>query len=216
MSMSPELKQRIFAQVSGEKSPTRSELVRVRIWLMGCGVVGAVAIFWLEGGMRVASRPPSLVALTSLGTALVAGLGIWILMTRGRSLLGRPSLALVMTAVVSAALFVAWRYGVSALYGKIDPWPTRTGFRCLGLSVATGALPLLGALLSWRRQIPVSPIATGAAFGAGAGLGSALLVDLWCPVSFLPHLLIGHVAPIVILALVGGALGSRILRIFKL
>ena len=29
----------------------------------------------------------------------------------------------------------------------------------------------------------------GAAFGAGAGLGSALLIDLWCPVSYVPHLL---------------------------
>jgi len=60
---------------------------------------------------------------------------------------------------------------------------------------------------------PVTPRATGAAFGAGAGLGSALLVDLWCPVSYLPHLFLGHLLPIGVLALLGGVLGSRLLRL---
>jgi hypothetical protein len=60
----------------------------------------------------------------------------------------------------------------------------------------------------------MSPTATGAAFGAGAGLGSALLIDLWCPVSYLPHLLVGHVLPIALLAAAGAAIGRRILRTF--
>jgi hypothetical protein len=51
----------------------------------------------------------------------------------------------------------------------------------------------------------------GAAFGAGAGLGSAVLVDLWCPVSYVPHLLLGHVLPIAVLAAAGACLGARIL-----
>ena len=50
---------------------------------------------------------------------------------------------------------------------------------------------------------------------AGAGLGSALLVDLWCPVSYVPHLLLGHVLPIVILSVAGGLIGGRVLGIFR-
>jgi hypothetical protein len=54
---------------------------------------------------------------------------------------------------------------------------------------------------------------TGAAFGAGAGLGSALLVDLWCPVFDASHLLLGHVLPIAALAAAGAVLGARMLGI---
>ena len=60
---------------------------------------------------------------------------------------------------------------------------------------------------------PITPAATGAAFGAGAGLGSAVLVDLWCPVSYVPHLLLGHVLPIAILAAAGALIGWRVLAI---
>jgi hypothetical protein len=214
MSLPPELKQRVLGSVAEVPAPTRTQVLRMRAWLLGCGVAGAVTIFFLEGGVRLTTRPPSLVALTSVGTALIVGVGTWLLFTRGRSVLGRPVSLLAATAVVASLLFVAWRYGISAHYGHTDAWPERPGFRCLALSIATGALPLLGALLSWRHAVPVSPIATGAAFGAGAGLGSALLVDLWCPVSYLPHLLLGHLVPIGVLALLGGVLGSRLLRLW--
>ena len=213
MSLSPDLKQRIFSSLAEVPAPTRTQVRRARVWLFGCGVVGALAIFFLDGGVRMTSRPPSLVALTSLGTAAIVGTGMWLLLTRGRSALGRPVSWLLGTALAASVLFIGWRYGVSAHYGEIAPWPGRPGFRCLALSVATGALPLLGALLSWRRKVPVSAVATGAAFGAGAGLGSALLVDLWCPVSYLPHLLLGHLLPIGVLALLGGVLGARLLRL---
>jgi hypothetical protein len=214
MSLSPDLKQRIFASVSEVPSPTRGQVLRARAWLFACGVAGAIGIFFIEGGVRLTARPPSLVALTSLGTAVIAGVGMWVLFTRGRSALGRPGSRLLLAAVASTLLLLAWRYRVGLLYGSVASWPDRPGFRCLALSIATGAFPLLGALLSVRRTVPVSPAATGAAFGAGAGLGSALLVDLWCPVSYLPHLLLGHVLPIGILALLGGVLGSRLLRLW--
>ncbi len=96
---------------------------------------------------------------------------------------------------------------MSAVYDRILPWPDRVGLRCLKLSIVTGALPLFAALIAWRRTDPLTPTATGAAFGAGAGLGSAVLTDLWCPVSYLPHLTLGHVLPILILACVGALFG---------
>ena len=161
------------------------------------------------------SRPPSLIALTSVGTAIFVGVGMWLLFTRGPSGLRRPRTVLASAAVLSAVGFVAWRYGISALYGRAGIWPDRVGLRCLVLGVGTGGLMLFAALMSWRRSDPVTPRATGAAFGAGAGLGSALLVDLWCPVGYVPHLLLGHVLPIAILALAGALVGGRVLGVIR-
>lgn len=216
MTLSPHLKQRVLASAADIPSPTREQVLRSRLWLFGCGLLGAAAIFFLKGGLRMYSRPPSLIALTSLGTATIAGVGIWLLLTPGRSMLGRPAVVLVLAAVLSSLAFVGWKYGVSALYGLTGTWPTRPGFRCLGLGVALGALPLGSALLAARRTVPLTPLATGAAAGAGAGLGSTVLVDLWCPVANLPHLLLGHVLPIALLAVLGAGLGLRLLRFRRL
>jgi hypothetical protein len=213
--LSPEFKSRVLASVREVPAPTRKETLRRQTWLFGAGLLGALVIFFAKGGLRVTNRPPSLVALTSAGTAVFVGVGMWLLFTRGRSGLRRPRAVLLGAALLSTVAFVAWRYGMSSLYGRTEIWPTRVGYRCLVLSVSTGALMLFAALVSWRHTDPVTPRATGAAFGAGAGLGSALLVDLWCPVSYMPHLLLGHVLPIVILSVAGGVIGGRVLGIFR-
>jgi len=207
-----DLKRRILAALAGTPAPARDGVRRARLSLILCGAAGALAILFIEGGLRPLARPPSMVALGSAGAAAIAGTGMWLLLTRGRRILGRPITWLAAAAIASALAFLAWRYGLGRLYGSTQPWADRPGLRCLGFSVTVGAPPLLAALLAWRRAIPVSPFATGAAFGAGAGLGSAFLVDLCCPVSYLPHLLIGHLLPIGLLAIIGGVVGTRLLR----
>ena len=211
MALSPDFKSRVLASVKQAPAPTRRQALRARLWLFSCGIVGALALFFVKGGVRMTSRPPSFVALTAVGTAVVAGTGMWFLFTRGRSTLRRPRSLLLAAAVLSSIGFVVWRTSIAHVYGLTSPWPTRIGYRCLAMSVGTGGLLLFAALMSWRRSDPVTPWATGAAFGAGAGLGSALLVDLWCPVSYLPHLLLGHVLPIAILAIAGALIGRSIL-----
>jgi hypothetical protein len=215
MPLSPDFKSRVLASVREVPAPTRKETLQRQTWLIAAGVTGALLLFFIKGGLRVTSRPPSLIALTSFGTAIFVGVGMWLLFTRGPSGLRRPGTVLVGATVLSTAAFVTWRYGVSALYGRAGLWPDRVGLRCLVLSVSTGGLMLFAALMSWRRSDPVTPRATGAAFGAGAGLGSALLVDLWCPVGYVPHLLLGHVLPIAILALAGALIGGPVLRIVR-
>jgi hypothetical protein len=214
MALSPDFKQRVLAAAAAAPAPTRAQTVRARLWLFAAGIAGALAIFFIKGGVRVTNRPPSLVAITSLGTSVIGGLGLYFLFTRrGRSVLRRPTAWLVLAAVLAAVGFVIWKVAFSAHYGLAGRWPDRAGFRCLRLSLMTGSLPLFAALAAWRRTDPLTPMATGAAFGAGAGLASAVLVDLWCPVAYLPHLLLGHVLPIVILAGLGALLGWQILRI---
>jgi hypothetical protein len=214
MSLSPELRGRVLSAAAQVPAPTRTQAALTRSWLFGSGVVGALAIFFMQGGVRLTGRPVTLVALSTLGTSVFVALALYFLFTRpARSMFRRPVGALVAVTVFSALAFVTWRYGVSAVYDQVRPWPDRVGFRCLKLAVLTGALPLFAALVAWRHTDPVTPIATGAAFGAGAGLGSAVLTDLWCPVSYLPHLLLGHVLPILILAGVGALFGHIALRV---
>jgi hypothetical protein len=38
------------------------------------------------------------------------------------------------------------------------------------------------------------------------------LVDLWCPIAFVPHVLLGHILPLVVVAMVGVWAGRRLLR----
>jgi hypothetical protein len=215
MPLSPDLKSRVLASVREVPAPTRKETLQRQTWLIAAGLMGALALFFIKGGLRVTSRPPSLIALTSVGTAIFVGVGMWLLFTRGPSGLRRPRTVLLGAAVLSTVAFVSWRYGISALYGRAGVWPDRVGLRCLVLSVGTGGLMLFAALMSWRRSEPITPRATGAAFGAGAGLGSALLVDLWCPVGYVPHLLLGHVLPIAILSVAGALIGGRVLGIVR-
>ena len=208
-------KSRILAAISEAPAPTRRELVRRQARLILTGVAGALALFWIEGGLRATGRPPSLVAWTSLGTSCFVGVGMWFLFTRGRSGIRRGWAVLVLATLVPMAAFVLWRYGLGSLYELASPWPTRAGYRCFAMSVATGGILLGATLLAWRHIDPMTPRATGAAFGAGAGLGSALLIDLWCPVSYLPHLLIGHALPVVVLAAAGAAVGGRVLGMLR-
>ena len=215
MPLSPDFKSRVLASVREVPAPTRKETLQRQTWLIAAGLTGALALFFIKGGLRVTSRPPSLIALTSVGTAMFVGVGMWLLFTRGPSGLRRPRTVLLGAAVLSTVAFVSWRYGISALYGRAGAWPDRVGLRCLVLSVGTGGLMLFAALMSWRRSEPITPRATGAAFGAGAGLGSALLVDLWCPVGYVPHLLLGHVLPIAILSVAGALIGGRVLGIVR-
>jgi hypothetical protein len=209
---SPERRNRILASIGEIPAPTRRELARRQAWLLISGVLGALALFWVEGGLRATGRPPSLVAWSSLGTSCFVGVGMWFLFTRTRSGHRRGWSVLGVATLAPAVAFVLWRYGLGHLYDLTSPWPTRPGYRCFALSAATGSILLFALLMAWRRVDPMSPAATGAAFGAGAGLGSALLIDLWCPVSYLPHLLIGHVLPIAVLAAAGAAVGRWMLR----
>jgi hypothetical protein len=215
MPLSPDFKSRVLASVREVPAPTRKETLQRQTWLIAAGLTGALALFFIKGGVGLTSRPPSLIALTAVGTAIFVGVGMWLLFTRGPSGLRRPRTVLIGAAILSTVAFVTWRYGISSLYGRAGALRGRIGLRCLALSVGTGGLMLFAALMSWRRSDPITPRATGAAFGAGAGLGSALLVDLWCPVAYVPHLLLGHVLPIAILAVAGGLIGGRVLGIVR-
>ncbi len=85
-------------------------------------------------------------------------------------------------------------------------WPERPGLRCLALSTLVGLGPL-AAFLAMRRHDFVHAGLNGAAMGVAAGACAWVAVDLWCPVAYVPHLLLGHVLPLVLLGGIGALIG---------
>jgi hypothetical protein len=209
----PKLKGRILAAVQAEPAPTqRAE--RQRGWLtLGICAAIAIATFSHFGGIRVSGRPGLLVLLTCLGWSVVASVAAALAVARGRSMLGRSTASLLILIGAAPLVLLGLKVGVTAPFGPemIVSWPGRPGFRCLGLSLAMAA-PLLVALLVMRRRSdPVHPGVAGAALGITAGVIAGTLVDLWCPIAYLPHVLLGHILPLVVAAGFGAWAGRRLL-----
>ena len=207
------LKRRVMAAVRAETVPTRaSERWRAQLLVAVCAAL-ALAIFVHFGGIRMYDRPALLVVTTYLGLCALTGAAVSIAVSRGRSMLGRSTAILIALIVASPLLLLAWKVAVTVPFGPemMAPWPGRPGFRCLGLGLAMGAPLLFAFVVLRRRSDPVHPGLGGAALGMAAGITAATLVDLWCPVAYLPHLLLGHVLPLLALALFGAAAGKRFL-----
>ena len=222
--MSANLKARVLSAVAAEPSPTRPAVNRRNV-LMGIlaavSGVGAFVIFALLesngqlvrlGGdvapHRHLDRSVSLVVATAGGALGIAVTALWFALRRGRSMLGRSGRALLYgTALIPLGLF-AWKVGCSLAFG--DPmveWVERPGFKCLSFSLLVAAGPLW-AFLAARPSAPLHPALNGAAIAVASGACAWVALDLWCPVAAVPHLLLGHVLPLAVLASAGALLGQ--------
>jgi hypothetical protein len=207
-----DLKARILQQVAKTPAPTRSAERKRAALLIGASIAVALSVFFLRGGIRMTGRPTSLIVGTSLGTAVIAAVGAWIGLGRGRSMIGRSSVALLVMAAATPLALLFWKIVWSAGYeGGLDAWPGRVGFRCLNLTLMMGVLPLVALLVARRRTDPTHPRLAGLGAGASVGLCVALFVDMWCPVAYVPHFLLGHVLPILLLSLAGFVIGQMLL-----
>jgi len=207
-----DLKARVMKQAAQHPAPTRGTEAGRAVLLVAGSIAVALAIFFVRGGVRVTGRPMALIVGTSLGTAIVAAVGAWIALGRGRSMIGRSSLALLVMALITPLALLFWKIVWSAQFpAGLDPWPGRIGFRCLRLSLLMGVPPLIALLFVRRRTDPTHPHLAGLSAGASVGLCVALFVDMWCPVAYLPHFLLGHLLPIALLAIAGLAIGKVLL-----
>src|SRR5215471_8464180 len=212
--LAPDLKRRILAATASEPSPTRRQR-RIR---SAARIASALAVplllFALVGGPRRGPRPLGLVAMTAIGTSGIAAIALFVAVGRGSSMLGRSRRRLIATAASAPVAFLLWK--VAATWGvphMMDAWPTRPGLRCFALTALLAAWPAVA--LVWERlgSDPVHPRELGVALGVAAGAAAATLVDLWCPVGHVPHLLGGHVAPILLLGALGALVGGRALAV---
>jgi len=209
-----DLKSRVLAATASEASPTRRQRV-IRSAILAASALGVpLLLFALVGGPRVGPRPLGLVAMTALGTAVIAVSALFLAAVRGPSMLGRSRRQLLGTAVIVPVAFLVWKAtSSSGVPHMMDPWPDRSGLRCFALTALFAAWPV--AALVWERwgSDPIHPRALGLALGVAAGAGACALVDLWCPVGHVPHLLAGHVAPMLLLGGLGALVGARALGV---
>jgi hypothetical protein len=225
--LSAELRARVLAAALAEPSPTRAAVNRRNVLI---GLVAAAsgittfvifALFMSQGRLLAlggdvapaqhSERSVWLVATTAGGALGVAGAALWLALWRGRSMLGRPPGLLLYGALLIPISLFAGKVAASMAFGDaMVAWPERPGLRCLALSLLVAVGPLL-SFLAIRRSAPVGPALNGAVMGLAAGACAWLAVDLWCPVAYVPHVLLGHVLPLFILAGAGALLGQALL-----
>jgi hypothetical protein len=210
-----DLKSRILAAVRAEPAPTRRTMLLWNALFLAAGGAVAFAIFMLRGGVRVYERPTLLVVATSAGWFVAAAVATRIAFARGRSMLGRPTAWLVALVVGAPFLLLAWKVAVTAPFGApmMAWWGDKQGFRCLELDLGIGVVLLAAFTAARRRSDPLRPGITGAALGMAAGIAAGALVDLWCPVAHVGHLLLGHILPLVLLAGLGALAGRRFIQL---
>ena len=208
-----QLRAQVLGQARNVAVPTRAELSKRHAGLIVVCALAPLSIFLAMGGVRAAPRPPALVLETVLGSGLLALLVAVAGLSRGRSMLGRPRAWLVAVVVVTPLSLLAWRVLSSAQYpDMMRQWSARPGLRCFLLSCAMSVVPLVGVLWVRRGSMPANPRLTAAGLAAAVGAAVWVLVDLWCPVAYVPHLLIGHVLPMTLLMALSALLGRGLLE----
>lgn len=207
---SAQLRARVLQQARHEPAPTRAQLLMRNAPLAALLTLAPLAIFLSMGGVRAAPRPAALVLETALGSGLLALLAAVSGFRRGRSMLGRPRVWLVSVVVFTPLSLLTWRILTSSRYpDMMRAWAERPGLRCFLLSCAMSLAPLLGVLWMRRRTTPANPRLTAASYAAAVGAAVWVLVDLWCPVGYVPHLLLGHVLPMALLMSLSAAIARR-------
>jgi hypothetical protein len=211
--LAPNLKDRILAAAAAEPAPARRQVVTETLATAAAAVAIPLVAFFAIGGAHVEGRPVGLVLATAFGAFALAALVLLVALGRGPRMLGRARALLVAVAVAAPLVFLAWKAGLSSELGAADEVASRPGFRCLVLTLSFALAPLSALFFVRRHSDPSHPRSLGLVLGIGAGTSAAALVDLWCPVGHLRHLMLGHILPIVALGLVGIWLGQRLLSV---
>jgi hypothetical protein len=182
--------------------------------VLPAGVVVAASIFFAFGGVSHGQGRPTWFYLAStLGWAAVATLSAWGALGRGGSATGRAKAWLWAVAVGTPALLFAMMFAFAFFSPEVTRiHPERLGLKCMGLTVAAAAFPLVALLTVRQGSDPVHPAATGGALGAACGASAGVMVEMWCPVAAPMHVLVGHICPIALLTVLGALLGARLLK----
>jgi hypothetical protein len=212
--MNGDLKTQVMESIRKRPSLARGEAkVRSMLLLASSAAVPVVAIAIIVANDHD-PRPGSLVLSTVLGAALATIVAAWIALGRGGRVLGRARVHLLATVIAAPLVFAAWKLGFSAMYPAMtDAWVERPGVRCFALTLLFAAMPFAALALARRGTDPTHPGSLGAALGVATALYASVLVDFWCPVGYIGHVLLGHVLPIALAGVFGLAIGRRVLAV---
>jgi hypothetical protein len=207
------LKALVMAHATREPSPNRpaAERKRALAWL-GAGLC-VLLVFGGLGGMRAVQRPVGFVLGTAAGWTSIALLATWA-SSRRKSMLGRPRGVLwLLAGTTPLALEASYAGFMGRANFLAAASPMRLDLACMLATLAMAVAPFAIVLAERRGSDPTHPRATGAALGAVCGAWGAVFIDLHCEHADLAHVTLGHVLPVVLMALGGAVLGQRWLSV---
>jgi hypothetical protein len=207
-------KERLLDAVRREPSATRAEVKRDTTLRLAGAALATAVVFGLFGGAHATLRPaPSVFAVTAAWSAISVAT-TFLVLRRGRAMVGtRPSLLLATVVVVPVLLAAAW---------FAFPWPDAPASAprglaidatCFGLTIALAGFPLAAFFAVRRDGDPLHPGWTGAALGAAAGAWGSTFIELHCDLALPRHVLVGHLGPVLLLAALGASAGQLLLAL---
>ncbi|MFZ5892981.1 MAG: NrsF family protein [Myxococcota bacterium] len=195
-------------------SPNRSKTQRRRSAAL------ALSLAWLASHLLVfgvrndwTSLPPLYVAM-QMGLPLVLGVASLIVALRG----GRLGLGLSLLLITSLAVL-----GPLTFWAMAAAAPTPDGAHvsdrsllgvliCIDITLVWAAFPLVCAALSLKHAFAASSRWRSALIGAACGLVAGGVMNLHCPNVARLHMTLGHGIPVLVAALAGALLMSRVTR----
>jgi hypothetical protein len=208
------LRARVLAEARGVPVPPRTVGARRGVGVLAAGFAVTLAV-GVRLGAHPGARPLAYIVGVTCAWLAVAGAATWAGVARGQSMLGRTEgwRAAAVSATPLALLALWWALAMV--------WPQTMEndagwFEVTQCLVGTGLLgvgPLLAFLYLRRASEPVNPWLGGAALGVAAGSWGAAALIVICRHASPSHMLLGHVAPVLLLAALGAWLGGRVLAV---
>jgi Negative regulator of sigma F len=199
------LRARVLAAAAAAPSTTRSRGRAAGAVLLAASVAVAVSVFEGIGGFaHGAGRPLWITCALAGGWMAVSASLAWLVVGRGGATLARRPVLVGAAAILTPFVLFAWMRLFNGTY--VEPY-SAFGYRCLRYTLLISALPL-ATFLGMRRAVePRHPAILGAGAGAACAAWAGALIDLWCPLTNTMHVLVGHVAPLLVAMLAGALVG---------
>lgn len=210
----PDLRSRVLEALDREPVPVREAGARRQVIVLATGFGALLAtLAWI--GPKMHARPVGYVAALALTWLPIAALATWAGVSRGRSMLGRPiAWRVAVVTLTPLAMMTAW-YCVALVWPAMfhDHSTVKRIEICNSATLAFALGPFIAFMSIRKHSDPVSPRLTGAAIGTAAAAWAAVVLHMICGYTSLGHMLFGHVAPVLILALIGAVLAARTVAI---
>ena len=205
----PAVQERITRQILANLRPvsplSRTGILVAILLLIAAAIVATGA--WRQGtaGIRAESGSQSLVVLSLLAIALVAGAMLtagWMVPAARYS----ASPATVLTAIVLSLLVSI----VLLFRHESAPNFLERGIICWRIGMAYSSSAALLSVLILRRAAWLSPVALGTASGMSAGLTAMTVQEIYCPILSIEHIAAFHLGTVLSSALIGTILGLTV------
>ena len=203
-----------LARNAGPVTPLAPPSLRFVRWLAAMGTIAAAGVFFLGPRADLARALGDAIydaRLTiTLVSALLAAVAAFVLSVPGHAKSSAqrvgPFLAAAAWAVLLSVLLVQGGSPIQRVIAFPVNWPC--GYKILGFSAIFGS-----ALLTLlRRAAPLQPVWTSALAALAAATLAAAATQLICPVDDAAHQLVGHVLPVIGIALAGTGVGYGVVR----